>query len=85
MNFSTNGSEHAFPHLHLEGGKIDLKGGLTKREYFAARAMQGILQALHEGIRPADISGLTRDAVLIAECMITELEKKSSNPPDETL
>jgi hypothetical protein len=37
------GSEHAFPHMHYSSGMIDLKGGLSKREWFAAMALQGLL------------------------------------------
>lgn len=42
--YSTNGSTHAFPHVSIEStGVVKLEGGLSKREYLAAMAMQGQL------------------------------------------
>lgn len=74
------GSGHAFPHLHLlSDGTIQLMGGLTKRELFAAMAMQGL-----SSISPVMVSGLTAiahpdwislRAVNYADALILELEK----------
>jgi hypothetical protein len=43
-------------------------GGLTKREYFAAMAMQGLLSNPNTSFE-------TRDAVIIADALIAELNK----------
>lgn len=40
-------SEPAFPQGMKIGELADMKGGLTKREYFAAKAMQGILSNMN--------------------------------------
>lgn len=40
---ATNGSEHAYPHMKMSNGTTELAGGLSKREYFAAMAMQGFV------------------------------------------
>jgi hypothetical protein len=42
--------------------------GLTKREYFAAMAMQGLLSNPNTSFE-------TRDAVIIADALIAELNK----------
>lgn len=45
----SNANESAFPvsHVHFQDGPMggELFGGLTKREYFAAMAMQGLFSA----------------------------------------
>lgn len=43
IDFKTNGSEHAFPHIHICGSTIKVEGGLSKREYFFAEAIKGLL------------------------------------------
>lgn len=70
------GSEPAFPtHEVWEEDKSDIKwisGGLTKREYFAAMAMQGMLANM--GI-PNIREKLTKAIVDCADALIKELEK----------
>lgn len=51
-------------------------GGLTKREYFAAMAMQGILSTRKDGVRFSDLENLSEDAALFADALITELNKE---------
>ena len=46
--------------------------GLTKREYFAAMAMQGILS---NSSGDYDFGGAATDAVRYADALLTELEK----------
>lgn len=57
---------------HVEG---DPYSGLTKREYFAAKAMQGLC-----GMKPTnderDIDKLTVLAVKIADALLTQLSKQ---------
>lgn len=60
-------SEYSENYTH---GKWD---GLTKREYFAAMAMQGLLTcAMDTG---ASISEFAEDSVVAADALLAELEK----------
>mgnify|MGYP000486816482 CR=1 FL=1 len=55
-----------------------LQVGLTKREWFAGMAMQGIFAGRnwpHEGMIP-DCIGYARNAVELADALIEELEKR---------
>lgn len=73
-------SEYVFPHSEKYRDKNNYEifeefHGLTKRELFAAMAMQGIINNPHR------IAGLTyedtvTDAVNYADALIAELEKK---------
>jgi hypothetical protein len=59
-----------FPqNLEHRDGNIDIKG-LTKREYFAAMAMQGILAN-----NPSNVFKVVKDAVETADILIAELNK----------
>lgn len=63
----------AFPILQRDGNGNLLvyeDVGMTLRDYFAAKAMQAIVTALAEGIRPADIVKLAGDAYAIADDML---------------
>lgn len=53
--------------------------GLTKREYFAAMAMQGILASNVEGLSNGriDISGLIPMCVMASDALLKALETKS--------
>lgn len=55
-------------------GKVFSRGGLTKREYFAAMAMQGMLP--HPELLIVD-EGVAKDAVMMADALIAELNKTS--------
>jgi hypothetical protein len=59
--------ESAFPHSH-EGAE-----GLTKREYFAAIALQGLLS--NSGQRPQSKERFAEMAVSIADALLQELGK----------
>ena len=68
-----NKDESAFP---FEGGNnngIQPSSGLTKREYFAGLAMQGIL-AYGGYATPHDMAS---DAVMYADALLAELEKEA--------
>lgn len=63
--------------------KIPKYPGLTKREYFAAMAMQGILGTRNHSVYYVDrhsdddiISADTHNAVRIADALIAELNKE---------
>lgn len=61
----------AFPRDHASDGH----NGMTLRDYFAAKAMQGIVSMFHRGIRPGDISLMCADVYNIADAMIAERNK----------
>ena len=50
-------------------------GGLTKREYFAAMAMQGICANLSSRMGPSEVA---EKSVLIADHLIQQLNEKQS-------
>ena len=53
--------------------------GLTKREYFAAMAMQGLLSHLpptNEVFRDAQLRAFASRSVLAADALLAELEKE---------
>ena len=57
------------------GATLDGNEGLTKREYFAGLAMQGILaNKCYEAPRRDKISGMAVDAVLAADELIQQLD-----------
>lgn len=80
------GKENAFPHIELDtysGKPCNQHFGLTKRELFAAMAMQGCMS--NEKMVIASMSALnTKDtcmsiakyAVLFADALINELNKE---------
>lgn len=59
--------------------KVD-RFGMTKRELFAAMAMQGLIgeiQSLYSHHRNQEITDkVTADAVVFADCLIKKLEEK---------
>jgi hypothetical protein len=57
-------------------GNIYSEGGLTKREYFAAMAMQGYAQNVHSQI---DLEIYPRKAVQIADALIAALNEEVKN------
>jgi hypothetical protein len=50
--------------------------GLTKREYFAALAMQGLLANSSNSIYPTEVA---QDSLIYADALLAELEKTNSN------
>jgi hypothetical protein len=62
----TNGERRAFPadeHTHTDGG-------LTKREYFAGLAMQGMVMS------DLKFEDMAHDAVKMADALLAELRKQ---------
>lgn len=85
---NTNAELPAFPHKDLEydGGdqyKV-IRNGLTKREYFAAMAMQGFLSR-HTyttddggfGTRIITPTNIAKDAVAMADALLNQLNKNN--------
>lgn len=50
--------------------------GLTKREYFAAPAMQGIAASYPQWVQPEDAGRLAECAVAAADALLAELAKE---------
>ena len=72
-----NSDKPAYPLQLQEGESSELTGklgnadGLTKREYFAAMAMQGLCNNLH----PKNVADMPSLAVVIADALLKELDK----------
>lgn len=49
--------------------------GMSLRDWFAGMALQGIVSALHAGIRPVDVPAMAQDAYGVADAMLAEREK----------
>ncbi len=66
-----NGKESAFPLVGYRGT------GLTKREYFAGLAMQGIFASNVEGLALdiIDIKGLVEMSVIASDELLKQLDK----------
>lgn len=77
----TNGSTHAFPHLHLmPSGNIKLEGGLSKREYFAALIMQGFCtKDPNDGRMACDKKPIAEWAVKRADALLAALAANGSD------
>jgi len=70
------GNDMAFPVLDRNQTPNDTTQlGLTKREYFAAMAMQGLLAAESENFGYSDHEKLARAAVVRADALLRELAK----------
>lgn len=64
----------AFPLSFRSGPDLHVMGGLSKREYFAGLAMQGMLHEYDEEWKPSIIAF---NAVAMADALMEELNKKS--------
>jgi hypothetical protein len=71
-----NGNEPAFP-IPASDGSYEAAAGLTKREYFAAMAMQSILR---NNAQCGDWVALAKDSVSAADALIAELNKTKESP-----
>lgn len=72
---SSNANDPAYPH-HKEDSHGFPVMGLTKRELFAAMAMQGFLANPTTPDRVNDIKELARDAAFAADALLAELEAR---------
>lgn len=81
------GSEQAFPvsipgHTYADGScelpsTVD---GLTKREYFAAMALQGILANYFKECPLGSMEEMAKDAVMIADRLIEAINTTDNRP-----
>jgi hypothetical protein len=78
----TNPNDQAFPVFVDNGpGDCGVNEGLTKREYFAAMAMQGILGAMRSHLISSsdakkECAGVARAALFWADALIAELNRE---------
>ena len=74
-----NGEQAAYPYEQefTDGNKsiTDQQTGLTKREYFAAMAMQGMVSAGHLKPNQPDVEYAALLSVLAADALLKELEQ----------
>jgi len=76
MAQKTIGKESAFPDANHANPQFNYPTyGLTKREYFAAMAMQGILANNEEGNTQWDYTVIGKHSLLAADALIEELNK----------
>lgn len=67
----TNSNDPAFPLAYSETFHLD-KVGLTKREYFAAQAMKGFINAF------GFTEEVPKQAIQMADALMAELNKEST-------
>lgn len=72
----TNGNDSAYPIEKWNTNYKMLSGGLTKREYFAAKAMSVFLS--HSSYYSGNNNQLARVSVELADALISELNKEQS-------
>ena len=75
------GSEPAFPiekviALGMGASRTEKSGGLTKREYFAVKALQGLCANNHPDIMVYTGDTLVEEAVGLADKLLSELNKE---------
>jgi len=75
----TEPNDNAYPIVETKGTE-SLELGLTKRELFAAMAMQGLLPLMFGSTYAP--SGVVKDAVKFADDLINELNKKEDENKD---
>jgi hypothetical protein len=76
----TNSNSPAFAKAafyHPEGGIDSPQEGLTKREYFASMAMQGMLADNTEGYTEWDYEIIAKHSCKAADALINQLNQKS--------
>lgn len=74
----TTSNEMAYPAFDDRGECNSDATGLTKREYFAAMAMQGICSAEADNEEPMIFKNVAAASVAVADALINELNKPKS-------
>lgn len=67
---TTNKDDNSFPQAYYNSEDLNLETGLTKREYFAARALQGLLSG-----NKILMTAIPYQAVKLADELIKELNE----------
>jgi hypothetical protein len=81
MNVKTDGNDLVYPFQDMSG-LIQPSYGITKREYFAALALQGVMANPHNIPEKSDDhvhKRVARAAILLADSLIEELNKNWRN------
>jgi len=76
----TNSNSAAFAKAafyHPDGGADSPQEGLTKREYFAAMAMQGIISTTNMGFNHLKDGRIAKEAVILADALINALNQNN--------
>mgnify|MGYP001613849236 CR=1 FL=1 len=85
MRKKTKGHEPANPSVYFSGfvnEKIAIENlGLTKREYFAALCLQGIISNFYGDTEPYLHKLMAEKAVVLADLLILQLNKTPENGP----
>jgi hypothetical protein len=68
------GDDPAFPFV-VPSDHVGWHSGLTKREYFAAKALQSLVTTVYQGDMPWE--ALPVEAVRFADLLIAELNRKA--------
>lgn len=81
----TNGNDSVNPikHFHSEGKDVSkVHNGLTKREYFAAMAMQGLIAHNCAHFKDEDLheTGIAKRSVKLADALIKTLNEQENVP-----
>ena len=74
---NNNDGEPAFPYI-LPSNHNGGKSGMSLRDYFASKAMQGIISS-GKLILASDFKSISRNAYSIADRMIEERKKEKKN------
>lgn len=82
MNDGRNGNDGAFAMATVDGFT---QYGLSKREYYSAVAMQGILanRNIVHAIKLKDIPLITEASVILADNLIEQLDKEAEGERSE--
>jgi hypothetical protein len=75
MKDETLGNSQAFASIAVDGIRVYRANGLTKREYFAAMAMQGI--SANASLTSTSFEKIAEWSVKQAEALITELNNQT--------
>ena len=73
----TNPNDEAFATAVSNDGMVQHQPGLTKREYFAALALQGILAAHRSHL--IDVPNAAGTAVVVADALIVALDERKDD------
>ena len=68
-------NENATPTIKHDGQLSTPHGGLTLRDYFAAKAMQGLLSGFYRDTSKYNFSELPTESYSIADAMLSERNK----------
>lgn len=73
-----NGQKQAFPLTTDADRDTEMHEGISKREYFAGLAMQGIMASMGQVSSHPSEYGIGKLAVAVADDLLSELEKPQS-------